>query len=129
LIVLLSSFPVYWTFTIARRPTRRSSTPPPFLPGGTSWPTPGGCSIPSTREGARQLVLVAGSITASTLLFCSVAGFAFAKLRFRGRDALLLVVIATMMCPCSWGVIPLYIESRRSAGRSTSSPSLSRRAV
>jgi cellobiose transport system permease protein len=44
------------------------------------------------------------------LVFCSLAGFAFAKLRFRGRNALLLVVIATMMCPVQLGVIPLYIE-------------------
>ena len=43
-----------------------------------------------------------------TVLFCTLAGFAFAKLRFRGRDALFAVTIGTMMIPPSLGVVPLY---------------------
>jgi len=112
LIVLLSSFPVYWTFTIASQTNEAiGQTPPPFLPAGHFLAN--ARRVFDTVDFAKALVnsfLVAGSITASTLLFCSMAGFAFAKLRFRGRDALLLVVIATMMCPVQLGVIPLYIE-------------------
>src|SRR6185503_8021422 len=62
-----------------------------------------------TVDFAKALVnsfFVSGAITVSTLLFCSMAGFAFAKLRFRGRDTLVLVVLATMMCPAQLGVIP-----------------------
>lgn len=112
LIVLLSSFPVYWTFTIASQTNEAiGQTPPPFVPGGHFLANVR--RVFDTVDFAKALVnsfIVAGSITASTLLFCSMAGFAFAKLRFRGRDALLLVVIATMMCPVQLGVIPLYIE-------------------
>jgi cellobiose transport system permease protein len=43
------------------------------------------------------------------LLFSTLAGFAFAKMRFRGRDAALLLVIGTMMVPTQLGIIPLYI--------------------
>lgn len=111
-IVLLSSFPVYWTFTIASQTNEAiGQVPPPFLPGGHFLAN--ARRVFDTVDFAKALVnsfIVAGSITASTLLFCSMAGFAFAKLRFRGRDALLLVVIATMMCPVQLGVIPLYIE-------------------
>ena len=111
-IVLLSSFPVYWTFTIASQTNEAiGQTPPPFLPGGHFLAN--ALRVFDHVEFAKALVnsiIVAGSITASTLLFCSMAGFAFAKLRFRGRDALLLMVIATMMCPVQLGVIPLYIE-------------------
>jgi cellobiose transport system permease protein len=111
-IVLLSSFPVYWTFTIASQTNEAvGQIPPPFLPGGHFLAN--ARRVFDTVDFAKALVnsfIVAGSITASTLLFCSMAGFAFAKLRFRGRDALLLVVIATMMCPVQLGVIPLYIE-------------------
>jgi len=111
-IVLLSSFPVYWTFTIASQTNEAiGQTPPPFLPGGHFLAN--ARRVFDTVDFAKALrnsFLVAGSITASTLLFCSMAGFAFAKLRFRGRNALLLVVIATMMCPVQLGVIPLYIE-------------------
>lgn len=111
-IVLLSSFPVYWTFTIASQTNEAiGETPPPFLPGGNFFAN--ARRVFATVDFAKALgnsFLVAGAITASMLLFCSLAGFAFAKLRFRGRNALLLVVIATMTCPVQLGVIPLYIE-------------------
>jgi cellobiose transport system permease protein len=112
LIVLLSAFPVYWTFTIASQTNEAiGQTPPPFLPGGNFLAN--ARRVFDHVDFAKALAnsfIVAGSITASTLVFCSMAGFAFAKLRFRGRNALLLVVIATMMCPVQLGVIPLYIE-------------------
>ena len=111
-IVLLSSFPVYWTFTIASQTNEAiGQTPPPFLPGGHFMAN--ARRVFDHVEFGQALInsiIVAGSITASMLLFCSMAGFAFAKLRFRGRNALLLMVIATMMCPVQLGVIPLYIE-------------------
>ena len=112
LIVILSAFPVYWTFTIASQTNQAiGQTPPPFLPGGNFLAN--ARRVFDHVDFAKALAnsfIVAGSITASTLVFCSMAGFAFAKLRFRGRNALLLVVIATMMCPVQLGVIPLYIE-------------------
>jgi cellobiose transport system permease protein len=43
------------------------------------------------------------------VFFSTLAGFAFAKLRFRGRGALLLVIIGTMMVPTQLGLIPLYM--------------------
>ena len=43
------------------------------------------------------------------VLFSTLAGFAFAKLRFRGRNVLLLMIIATMAIPVQLGLIPLYI--------------------
>jgi cellobiose transport system permease protein len=111
-IILLSSFPIYWTFTIASQTNEAiGQTPPPFLPGGNFLAN--ARRVFATVDFARALgnsFIVAGSIAASMLVFCSMAGFAFAKLRFRGRNALLLVVIATMMCPVQLGVIPLYIE-------------------
>lgn len=112
LVVLLSAFPVYWTFTIASQTNEAiGQTPPPFLPGGNFLAN--ARRVFDTVDFAKALVnsfIVAGAITVSMLAFCSMAGFAFAKLRFRGRNALLLVVIATMMCPVQLGVIPLYIE-------------------
>jgi cellobiose transport system permease protein len=111
-VVALSSFPVYWTFTIASQTNEAvGQTPPPFIPGGHFFEN--ARRVFDNVDFARALInsfLVAGSITLCTLVFCSLAGFAFAKLRFRGRDALLLVVLATMMCPVQLGVIPLYIE-------------------
>jgi cellobiose transport system permease protein len=42
------------------------------------------------------------------VLFATLAGFAFAKLEFRGRNALLTIVVATMTVPPQLTVIPLY---------------------
>lgn len=50
--------------------------------------------------------------TLTTLFFCSLAGFAFAKYRFPGRDGLFLFVIATMMLSAEAGAIPLFIIMR-----------------
>lgn len=52
---------------------------------------------------------MAVTVTVSVVFFATLAGFAFAKLRFRGRNALLLVIVATMMVPTQLGVIPLYL--------------------
>ena len=45
----------------------------------------------------------------STLFFCSLAGFAFAKLRFKGSNALMVVVILTLTIPNQLGIVALYI--------------------
>jgi cellobiose transport system permease protein len=45
--------------------------------------------------------------------FCTLAGFAFAKLHFRGRNLLLGLCIGTMMVPMQMGVIPLYMMMSR----------------
>lgn len=54
-------------------------------------------------------VLVAVSVTASTVFFSTLAGFSFAKLTFRGRKALYVTVIATMAIPAQVGTIPMFI--------------------
>ncbi len=48
-------------------------------------------------------------IAASVVVFSTLAGWAFAKLRFRGSRFLLAFVVATMAVPMQLGVVPLYI--------------------
>ena len=54
-------------------------------------------------------VVIAVTVSFSVVLFSTLAGYAFSKLRFRGRGPLLVFVIATMAVPTQLGVIPLYI--------------------
>jgi len=51
------------------------------------------------------------SLTVAVLLvvLCSLAGFAFAKLQFRGRNALFILVLLTMTVPAQLSVIPQYL--------------------
>jgi multiple sugar transport system permease protein len=41
-----------------------------------------------------------------------MAGYAFARLRFRGRDALFLLYIATLMVPLQVTILPLFVEMK-----------------
>ncbi len=40
----------------------------------------------------------------------AMAAYAFARLRFRGRDALFLLYLATMMVPLQVTIVPLFVE-------------------
>ncbi len=51
--------------------------------------------------------------TVTSLFFCALAGFAFAKYRFPGREALFYFVIATMMITPEVGSVPLFIIMRK----------------
>jgi cellobiose transport system permease protein len=113
LACLLSAFPIYWMFVIATRSNDAiGSSPPPLLPGGNL-----GDNVRRLLDNADanfglglvNSLLVAGSVTLSVVFFSSLAGFAFAKLRFRGRNAMLLAIIGTMMVPVQLGIIPLYM--------------------
>ena len=114
LVVLgLSAFPLYWMFVIATSTDEAVSQIPPSV-------IPGGEFVNNLREVftlqqvyfAASLInsfIVAIVVTVSTLFFCSLAGFAFAKLRFPGRDKLMIVVILTLTVPNQLGIVALYI--------------------
>jgi cellobiose transport system permease protein len=111
--VLMSAFPIYWMFVVATRSSdAMGEVPPPVTPGGN---LPGnvdrllGNADAHFLTGMLNSAIVAGCVTVSVVFFSSLAGFAFAKLRFRGSSALLLMIIATMMVPTQLGVIPLYM--------------------
>ena len=53
--------------------------------------------------------VVAGAVTVANLVFCSMLGYALAKLRFAGRDKLFLLVMATLMVPGSITLVPLFV--------------------
>ncbi|MBB3751044.1 multiple sugar transport system permease protein [Mycolicibacterium sp. BK634] len=53
--------------------------------------------------------LMTAMITLAQLTFSVLAGYAFARLEFRGRDALFWVYVATLMVPGTVTVVPLYL--------------------
>jgi cellobiose transport system permease protein len=116
LLTAFSVFPLYWSFVVASHDNSALGAYPPVL-------TPGGNFRDNVDrlfnagivnvDFAKALVnsaIVASVVTVSVVFFSALAGFAFAKLQFRGRKLLLLVVVATMIVPVQLGVIPLYIE-------------------
>lgn len=57
----------------------------------------------------RNSAIVTFFTVVGQLLTCSLAGFAFARLRFPGRDGIFLIYLATMMVPIQVTLIPLYL--------------------
>ncbi|MDT5279369.1 MAG: multiple sugar transport system permease protein, partial [Mycobacterium sp.] len=54
----------------------------------------------------------AGCVTTGQVFFCSLAGYAFARLPFKGRDVLFLAYLGTLMVPLTVTVIPQFILMR-----------------
>ena len=110
---VLSAFPIVWSFIIASRDNSSVyEIPPPLLPGGHF--------VDNVRRllandqanfliGLANSLIVSTIVTISVVFFSTLAGFAFAKLRFRGANILLLIIIVTMMVPTQLGIIPLYM--------------------
>ncbi|MFE0705056.1 carbohydrate ABC transporter permease [Streptomyces sp. NPDC058872] len=106
----VSLFPLYWNLVAASHTGERVvEAPAPLLPGkqllnnlGFAW------NQVDMGEALVNTTIVASLVALSTVLFSTLAGFAFAKLPFRGRGALLSLVVATMTIPPQLSVIPLY---------------------
>ncbi|MET8142801.1 carbohydrate ABC transporter permease [Sphaerisporangium sp. NPDC005288] len=111
--VLLSIFPIYWMIIIASRTNSDAvEVPPPLLPGGNL-----GANIQRVLEtedahfitGLVNSLIVTSTVTLSVVLISTFAGFAFARLHFRGRNLLLGSILITMMVPLQqMGIVPLY---------------------
>ncbi|MFZ5871411.1 MAG: carbohydrate ABC transporter permease [Actinomycetota bacterium] len=110
-LVLLSVFPLYWSVVVASNDQSTIGRyPPTLVPGPQLWDNVvRAFDQASFGRALVNSVLVCGTITFSVLLTSTLAGFAFAKLRFRGRGALFGGVVGTMLIPTQLGVIPLYI--------------------
>lgn len=111
--IVLPAFPLYWLFVVATRSNDVvGDWPPPLLPGPNL-----GENVTRLFEaeeanfllGMLNSAIASVVVTVSVVFFSSLAGFAFAKLKFRGRNGLLLVILATMMIPVQMGIIPLYM--------------------
>ncbi len=110
--VLASIYPFYYMFVIATRSLDAiNSVPPPFTPGdafGPNFQRVLDNDAANFLKGIVNSVIVSTVVTISVVLTGTLAGFAFAKLRFRGRNALLLAIVVTMMVPTQLGLIPLW---------------------
>lgn len=111
--VVLSVFPIVWSFILATRTTSDViSIPPPLVPGNKFLDNVTRLLAnqdASFLYGMVNSVIVSSVVTVSVVFFSTLAGFALAKLRFRGANALMLIIILTMMVPTQLGLIPLYL--------------------
>lgn len=111
--LLISVFPLYYAFLLA------SSTAADIAKNPVPSVIPQGHFLDNARrvlsadigfwKAMLNSLIVASLTSLSVVFFSTLAGFAFAKLRFRGRNGLLAFVIGTMAVPTQLGIIPLFI--------------------
>lgn len=103
--------PLLWMLSVSfMQPGESNALPPPLLPAAP------------TLHNYRQLLdntgigryfvnslVVASGVTATSLLFNLMAGYAFAKLRFRGRDRLFQTLLAALVIPGQVAMMPLFL--------------------
>lgn len=105
-----SLFPMYWSYVIASTESGNAQRRVPVL-------KPGGNFLENARHvfdtipfwGALgNSILVSTIVTVSVVFFSTLAGYAFAKLRFRGKDGLMTFIVLTIAVPPQLGAVGLY---------------------
>ncbi|HOB56096.1 MAG: carbohydrate ABC transporter permease [Microbacteriaceae bacterium] len=110
-VFISAAFPLWWSFVIGSGDAS-SLRERPWWPGGNFLANAlAVVSNPAVNFWAALWNSIYSSflIAASVVITSTLAGWAFAKLRFLGGPALLAFVVATMAVPQQLGVVPLYI--------------------
>jgi len=107
---IVSMFPFYWMFVMATRPSAAYNSIPPTL-------TPGKLMIENFKKVLSQIDFFGGMwnsfvlcsvVTIVVLFISSLAGFAFAKFKFPGKNIFFVAILLTMIIPPQLGLIPQF---------------------
>lgn len=107
---ILSLFPFYWMFVMATRPSSAFNSIPPTI-------TPGNMLVENFKKVLNQIdffgsiwnsFVICAIVTIVVLIISSLAGFAFAKFTFPGKNILFIAILLTMIIPPQLGLIPQY---------------------
>lgn len=110
-LALMMMAPFLWMILTSLKTQQEAfQYPPSLLPSGLHW------------ENYRQLftlvpfgryffntLIVTSAVVVGQLFICALAAYAFARLKFMGRDTIFLFYLATMMVPFQVTLIPLYL--------------------
>ena len=112
LVALLVLMPLIWMVSVSfMAPGEAATFPPPLFPAN---PTLENYYTLFSSYGIGRYIInsvvVSSLATLLALLFVVPAGYAFAKLRFSGRDAVFQALVAAMVVPGQIGMLPLFLE-------------------
>jgi multiple sugar transport system permease protein len=111
LVALLFLFPFFWMVSNAVRSNAEVlAIPVRILPNVFEWHNFAAAwtQLPFGRFFLNSLI-VSISVTVITVVVSCLSGYAFARLKFPGRDALLMGYLATLMVPGIMLIIPLFL--------------------
>jgi cellobiose transport system permease protein len=113
LVLALSAYPLYFAFLLATSDAGfiAQNPIPSLIPRGNFFDNVSRVLNSDIKfwKAVSNSVIVAVITSISVVLFSTLAGFSFSKLRFRGRGPLLVFVIGTMAVPTQLGIVPLFI--------------------
>ncbi|NGP46198.1 carbohydrate ABC transporter permease [Bacillaceae bacterium SIJ1] len=109
--VFFSIFPFYWMIVMASRTNSDIYSIPPVLTFGKELVKNIETVLTSTQffQATLNTLFIAVVSTTLILFFDSLAGYTFAKLKFKGRQFLFVFLLSTMMIPGQLNIIPQYI--------------------
>jgi cellobiose transport system permease protein len=111
-VFLIGVFPLYWSFIIGSGDASSLRRPFGWVPGANfiaNVTAVAGNEAVNFWPALWNSIYSSALIAAAVVITSTLAGWAFAKLRFHGGPALLVFVVATMAVPAQLGVVPLYI--------------------
>ena len=118
---LLAMFPVYWMFVTAVKPVDEIfAFPPKLWPSEFVW-----SNFKTALQRApfglyfRNSFIVTLLSTSITVFINLLAGFAFAKYKFKYKEFLFLIVLSTLMIPLQVTMIPVFVISSKIGIRNT----------
>ncbi len=108
---IVSLAPLAWMLSVSFMPAGEASAfPPPLLP---SSPTLANYTQLFERDGMGRYLansaFIASAVTLLSLAFNLAAGYAFAKLRFKGRERLFKTLLGALVIPAQVAMIPLFL--------------------
>ena len=115
-IALIEIAPISWMLSTSLRDPKNSfDLPPDFLPTALHWQNYAAVINSPDIEFLRffwNSLKIALLVTGAQIITCSMAGYAFGRLRFKGRDFLFGLFLASLMVPGTVTLIPSFILIR-----------------
>jgi ABC-type glycerol-3-phosphate transport system permease component len=106
--------PFFWLLSSSLKdPTKIYVLPPQWIPDPVRWDNfyHAVTAIPFWKYALNTLIITVSAVV-GTVLSSSMAGFAFARLRWPGRDLIFMMVLSTLMLPAVVTMIPTYVLYR-----------------
>ena len=112
-LALVMVTPLAWMVMTSIQTPDEARHFPPILPSGIHWQnyTEALAAAPFGRFFLNTSI-VTGVTVLGNLILCSLAGYAFARFRFFGRDVLFVAILATLMIPFQVVMIPTFLIMR-----------------
>ena len=110
LVAALFAIPFLWSVSTSFRTLADTLAGFSLLP--RHWTTSGYHEAFHTFNFGRYTLnsaIIAGAITVSNLFLASLGGYAFARLKFPGREVLFMLVLGTLMIPDQLRLVPIYL--------------------